>query len=109
MEVGMIHGLAGITPHVEDETVPALRNPFVGSHRMGGPEKMAEQAVLGDLAGVGQVLARHHQHVDRRPRGDVLEGDHLVVLEEHPRRRSTGGYLAEDAICHSSSERTRPT
>jgi hypothetical protein len=99
----MIHGLAGIPPDVEDETVAALGDALLSRHRVGGLEKVAEHAVLSDVAGVGQMPARHHQHVDRRPRRHVFEGEDPVILEQNTRRRPAGGYLAEDAMWHLSS------
>jgi hypothetical protein len=96
--MGVVNRLAGVGADVEDEPVAALPNALFASHSVSGSEDPVQQAILGDLAGVGQVLARYHQHVDGRPRCHVLESDDLVVLEDDPRRRSTGGYLAEDAM-----------
>ena len=102
----MVDGLAGVGAHVENEPVAAARHSPVRRDRVCGLEETGQQPVLGGFASVGEVLSWDHQDVDRSPGLDVLEGDDLVVLEDQTRRGSAGGYLAEDAVCHSPSEVT---
>ena len=49
------------------------------------------------------MLARNHEHVHRRLRLDVAEGDAAVVLVEAFGRDGPGGEAAEETVGHGGS------
>ena len=104
----MIDGLPGVTADVEDEAVSAVPHPSLPRHGVRRLEDPFQHTVPVHLASVRQVTAWDHQRVQGRLRLHVLEGHHLVILVDDPRRSPAGGYLAEDALCHSRSEGTLP-
>src|SRR5512137_2052741 len=102
--------------HVEDEL------PAVLVHVYHGPPARAGHAALscnlrghalhlpqervvggGQVVQGGDVPARHHQHVHRGLRVDVVEGDDVLVFVDQFRRDLPPDDPAEEAVRHSSA------
>ena len=86
----------------EDRAVSALGVAvFLGEGR-GPAHHLADQGVVSRRKIVQRrdVPARHDQHVHRRLRVDVLEGDDAIVLIDNRRGNLAGDDLAEQAVRH---------
>src|SRR5436305_8503391 len=100
MQVNVIHALAGLRSLVKDESVTvAIHLPFVGDavghlHHPGQHRTL----VPGEIVDGGNVLLGDDEHVGRRHRPDVLEGDDIVVAEDFLRGNLPGEDLAEQAV-----------
>ena len=80
-----------------------------GGERGAAPHHLAHDPVIfgGEVVEAGDVAPRHHEHVRRRLRVDVLERDHAVVLIHDRARDLPRDDLAEQAIGHGTSLRAR--
>ena len=88
----MEHRLAGVGVAVEDRAETARRVAALGGERGTTPDHPADKAVVLGRQVVQRrhVRARYDEHVHRRLRIDVGEGDELGVFI-HARRRDLAG------------------
>jgi hypothetical protein len=110
VEVHVVHRLAGLRAGVGDEAVARLGaavadQALLERHRLRPGDDLAEQSrVGGDQRGRGGVvLLGDHQHVRRRLRVDVAEGEDAVGLVDDVGRDLTGDHAAEEAVGHVRS------
>ena len=76
------HGLAGVPTGVEDHTVSGFGDAFSHCHLMGLGRDLGEQALVGGDGGqVAMVIARNHQHMNRRLRIYVAECERARAFE----------------------------
>src|SRR2546426_9204059 len=63
---------------------------------------MSQQGPIFRVVQAADMPLGNHQHVDRRLRVDVLEREHLVVLQDDLGRNLPGADLAKETIRHES-------
>ena len=82
VQVDVEHRLAGVGVAVEDRPVAPIGVAGSLRERRAPSHHLADQAVVlgSELVEAGDVASRDDQHVRRRLRVDVLEGDDAVVL-----------------------------
>ena len=83
MEVQVFHGLARVLAHVGDDTVAIVEALLLGELGDDG-KHMAQQRAIGlrQCSSRRDVLFRDDQKMHFRLRGDVIKGNHLIVLVE---------------------------
>ena len=81
MQVQVVDLLSAMGIAVDDQTVAVLGDAFLARDLGGDHEQVSEQRLVGrrDVVGGRDRLDRHDQHVGRRARVDVAEGDHALV------------------------------
>ena len=98
VDVEMVDGLAAVAAGVEHHAVAIGEALFAGDLGR-GPEEVAQQRLIA-LISIREridVLARHHEHVDRRLRVNVREGIAELVLVDGGGRNGSFNDLAEEA------------
>ncbi len=105
VQVDVEHGLAGVGVAVEDGAEAAFAVPVAGRERGAPTDHLAHQAIVisGEIVQARDVPPRHDQHVHRRLRIDVLEGDEPFVLIDNRGGDLSVDDLAEEAVGHGSS------
>ena len=98
------HGLATVPVAVHDDAVAVLGQAFLLRVRGRGQREAADDFGLSRLQVVerGHVHLGHEQHVHRRLRGDVAEGDEVLVLMD-----DIGGQFAPDDLVEDGGHRYR--
>jgi len=73
----VLNRLPGLRAGIEYHSVAAVGNAFRDCYLSSVGDQVSEQVIPGraELREVCVVVARDHQHVDRRLRIDVAEGD----------------------------------
>lgn len=80
----MKDALSGVGPLVDDEPIAARKTEGHGD-LFRGEQQVTERDRVAGLHGVdaGNVLARNHQHVNRRHGTDIPKCNDVVILEEN--------------------------
>ena len=88
MNVQVRYGFAAVTTIVDYNAVAGFSDTEFFRERGGREQQMPEQRLIGDggFAESGQVFLWDHEHVDRRLRVDVVNGDAKLVLVRELRR-----------------------
>ena len=100
MQVDVEHRLAGISLAVEHETCAALFEAEVFRDKLCAVEHLAHEFAIFRLHVHDgcDVALRHDQKVYRSLRGDVIEGEHIVVFVDFLGRDFTLDDFAEKTI-----------
>src|SRR5436190_18875494 len=103
VQVNVKHGLAGAAIGIEDGAEAALGNPALARNRGRPPHHFADNLiVLGrEVVERGDVLLRHHQHVRRPLRVDIVERQHTVVVVDDGGGQTAGGNAAKQTAVFS--------
>jgi hypothetical protein len=96
VEMDVIHGLPGVRPLVQDQSIAALRDSPFARHVMGRRKHPTEEMVIVELGDRLYVLSRHDQEMNRSLRVDVRKGDDIIIPVEGFELR-VGDQPAEDA------------
>lgn len=90
------HRLASVSTRVEDHTIAGLGDALSHRHLMRLGRDFGEQALVGGDGGqVAMVIARNHEHMNRRLRIYVAECNRAGTFEDYRRRDLTGRDSAE--------------
>jgi len=102
VQVQVEHGLPGVGIAVEDRAVAAGGEAALGGDRRAAPHHLADELIVVGLEIVQgrHVRARHHQHMHRRLRTDVVERDETLVLVHLRRGNLAGDDAAEETVGH---------
>ncbi len=100
MQVG--NRLLAVEPNVGHEAVSFFGHAELLGDLPGGLVDLAEDGRVLRRQGVGRrdVPFRDDQHMHRGLRADVVEGEHVIVLEYGVRGEFASHDLAEDAVAH---------
>lgn len=96
MRVHVVYRLARVSASVEDHTVSGIGDAFSHCHlvRLGGD--LGEQSLVGGGSGqIADVIARNHQHMNRRLWIYVAECERPSAFKYQRSRHLTGGDSAE--------------
>ena len=95
--------LAGIAIGVEDRSVAARRQAAFAGDSGRPPHQFADEPVVlgAELVERRDMPFRYDQHVGRRLRVDVVEGDDAIVLVDQRRGNLTPDDFAEQAVGHT--------
>jgi hypothetical protein len=95
--------LAAVTSGVKDHPVSAARDAFGDRDLVGVRYHLGQQSVPGrrELGHISVMLTRDNQHVNRRLRVNVAEGDRPRIAGDYGRRYLGTGNGAEQAIRHA--------
>jgi len=102
--VHVVNRLAGLRPGVEHDPVAGLGHARAARDQGRLRGKLVKQAVtgLGQRGQIRMVVSRDNQHVQRRLRVYVLEGNGARALK-HPRRRDLPRHdAAKQAVSHEA-------
>ena len=102
VDVDVRHALHGIWAGVHNQTVAALGDTFLLGNQPRRPQQPPGDLVVPVLQVVGRrdVLIRHDQHVDWRPRLDVSEGGYLIILVDDRGGDSSSDDAAKETFVH---------
>ena len=96
MRVHMGHGLASVSTGVEDHTIAGFGDALSHRHLMCLGRDLGEQAFVGgDGRQIAKMIARNHEHMNRRLRIYVAECERASALEYHRSWHLTGRDSAE--------------
>lgn len=109
--MNVLNGLPGVRPGVEDHPVPILGHPLADRYLVGMSDDIGQQPVTGGgkLCQIGVMRARDNEHVYRRLRIDIPEGDGASVVGHYGCRQLAGGNGAEQAVRHAADLNVSPT
>ena len=98
MEMG--DGLSGVGTVIGDDPVAALIEPVLGGDARCQRQRVRSDMPVAatDVAQGREVLSRHDEHVHRRLRMEVAEGDVVLALGDELRAKLAPRDAAEDAI-----------
>jgi len=98
----MKDALTGVRPLVDNEPVAAVRQTkFFGDVARREEDLSQRPGVLhGGVVDSWDVALRNDEDVHRRHRADVLECDHVIVLENDVRGRFSEHDVAEETAGH---------
>ncbi|OHE62092.1 MAG: hypothetical protein A2Z99_10710 [Treponema sp. GWB1_62_6] len=96
----MIHGLASVRAAVRHEAGALFGTAKIAGQLLRAEGKTPDQAfvIVGGVHEAGDMPLRNDEEVDRRTRGDVVEGENLVVLINLPARNLSPRDSAEQAV-----------
>ena len=78
----VVNGLARVSAGIEDHTVSGIGDAFSHCHLMGLGRDLGEQSLVGGQGGqVAVVIARNHQHMNRRLRIYVAECERASAFQ----------------------------
>lgn len=85
MDVEVRDGLAAVRAVVDDDAVSAFREAEVGGDLRGGEQQVAEDGLIRRfrLSDTGDGFDGHDQDVDGSLRGNVTEGEAMLVAVNH--------------------------
>src|SRR5215213_224141 len=100
MKMKMRDRLSGIGAVIGDDPVAAVIEPILGGDACGQRQRVRRDVpiVAADRTQGREVLPRHDEHVDRRLRVEVAEGDVMLALSDELRPELAAGDATEDAI-----------
>jgi hypothetical protein len=100
MEVG--NRLSGVWTVIGDDPVAAVMQAVLGgdARRQCQRVRRDDPIVATDFAQGCEVSSRHDEHVDRRLRVEVAEGDVMLALRNELSPELAARDTAEDAICN---------
>src|SRR5688500_7912210 len=84
MKMKMRDRLSGVRSVIGDDPVAALMEPMLGGDARCQRQRVRRDMpiVATDVAQGGEVSSRHDEHVDRRLRVEVAEGDVVLALSD---------------------------
>ena len=96
------NAVQGVLPDVEHQPIAAIRDPHRRGTRSSGDEHLGHDVAMvrGDFCGVGDVVSRDDEEVNRGSRIDVVEGVGALGRQHLFRRDLAGEDLAEQAVSH---------
>lgn len=99
----VLHRLAGVGASIKDDPVTAIGDTLGDRDVMGVRRDGRQQAVPGrsEVSQIGVVRPRDNEHVYRRLRIDIAEGNRPLIARNYRRRYFGGGYGAKQAVCHA--------
>src|SRR5690242_1715494 len=101
MKMEMKNRLPGIPAAVHDDAKAVFRNSFDTRKLRGDTENITRQGWIAfQFQHRFDVPARNNQNVDRRPRHNVSERDHAVVLINNVAFYLAGNDAAKETIRH---------
>src|SRR5438093_2801436 len=98
--------LAALPAGVRHHPVASFGNPFFLCHTGRRLQKTPQEGPIARVVQAADMPLGNHQHMDRRLRVDVLEREHLVVLQDDLGRNLPGADLAKETI-HRDAHRPR--
>ena len=104
MQVDVKDGLACALVSVEERTVSDFRKASLLRDKRGAADQLADDLIVfrPDVVERWDVTLRDDQHMCRRLRVDVIEGDDPLVLIYDRRRYLSLDDLAEQAVGHGA-------
>jgi hypothetical protein len=105
VQVNVEHRLACVAVRIEYGSETAGRKASLFRDGRRPPHQLANELIVfdGELIKRGDVALRHHQHVSRRLRVDVVERQHPIVFVHDRTWDLPVDDLAEKAVGHALS------
>jgi len=103
VDVHVKDALSGAKSRIHDRTESLGREPALGRDMRGDAHEATEKGLVG-LRRVGErrdVAGGNYEHVVGSLRGDIVEGNDVVVTIDDRSGNTAGNDLTEDTVVHS--------